>query len=277
MFFNKNIKPSFFIIGGIKCGTSSLYHYLNEHPQVLPCQNKEPRFFSAKNPIRILTGLKKYAALFPEKNYHGPIEADWLDLGKDEKMVASKLYKTKKEDEHYITGEASANTFFTGKPSIVKAILPNVKLIMLVRQPAARFYSHYKMFERLTREGRKEFKLPELESFIDQEIKNYGMGQTTKILHKGVYTDYLPKWKKSFGAEKLKVIATHELESSGKIVMEQLIEYLGLKSFDFGESLKKRHNQAKASNMPVHIQQKLDSFYQASTMRLKEEFGVDLF
>ena len=39
------LRPSFFIIGERKCGTSSLYRYLIAHPNVLPCQLKEPNFF----------------------------------------------------------------------------------------------------------------------------------------------------------------------------------------------------------------------------------------
>ena len=39
------MRPSFFIIGANKCGTSSLYRYIVANPQVLPCAIKEPNFF----------------------------------------------------------------------------------------------------------------------------------------------------------------------------------------------------------------------------------------
>ena len=42
---SEHMRPSFFIIGANKCGTSSLYRYLLANPGVLPCAKKEPNFF----------------------------------------------------------------------------------------------------------------------------------------------------------------------------------------------------------------------------------------
>ena len=278
MFFSDRIKPSFLIIGGIKCGTSSLYRYLNDHPQVLPCQTKEPQFFSNRNPLRILTGLNTYAGLFPKKEFYGNIETDWLDLGNDGKMKASKIHKQKNKGEQYITGEASANSFFAANPRIVKTILPKAKLIMLVRNPTDRFHSHYKMFQRFAKEGRSGYEVIELNDFVNKEIDAYHQGKSTLILHKGIYSHYLPKWQKSFGKENLITIPTPDLESKGQSTMNKLCQFLSIKEYDFGESLKKRHNQAKGTSslIPSKIREKLDTFYSPSLMKLKDKFGIDL-
>ncbi|MEO0377749.1 MAG: hypothetical protein AAF329_24750 [Cyanobacteria bacterium P01_A01_bin.17] len=46
------------IIGAMKCGTTSLFHYLAEHPQVSPSRNKEPFFFCDDR--RYQQGLQRY-------------------------------------------------------------------------------------------------------------------------------------------------------------------------------------------------------------------------
>ena len=43
------IKPNFLIVGVARCGTTSIYHYLNQHPQVAMSKKKEPKYFSSIN------------------------------------------------------------------------------------------------------------------------------------------------------------------------------------------------------------------------------------
>jgi len=193
-------------------------------------------------------------------------------------MKASKIHKQKNEGEEYITGEASANTFFAAHPSIVKTILPKAKLIMLVRNPTDRFYSHYKMFQRFAKEGRDGYQVSKLSDFVDREIEAYHQGEVTLILHKGIYSHYLPKWQKTFGQQNLITIPTHHLESNGQLTMNKLCQFLSIKEIDFGESLKKRHNQANGTSsiIPTAIKEKLDAFYSPSVRELKEKFGIDL-
>lgn len=274
--FNKRLKPSFLIIGGVKCGTSSLYRYLNAHPNVLPCQTKEPQYFSSKNPIRLLVGLNKYFSLFPLKDHYGELEADWLDLVAGKELVSSKIVKHKKQGQQYITGEASANTFFRANPAFVKTILPNVKLIMLTRHPSTRFYSHYQMFQRFQEEGKKGFDLAPLDRFVEQEIEAYHTGRKTKIIHQGLYVKYLKQWENKFGRNQLKVIPTADLKEldSAKLRMKELCTFLNLAPYDFKSALAKKHNQAKTSSMPLEIKKKLDAFYADSIKELEVHYGI---
>ena len=57
------MRPTFFIIGANKCGTSSLYRYLVGHPWVLPCAEKEPNFFGRHDPEYIAQHIDEYFAL----------------------------------------------------------------------------------------------------------------------------------------------------------------------------------------------------------------------
>ncbi len=130
--------PNFLIIGAMKCGTTSLYHYLAEHPEVVMSQVKETNYFIAeKNYVR---GRSWYESLFPE---------------------AAKA-----------RGEASPNYtkpwLFRGVPERIHAELPAARLIYLVRDPIARMISHYQ--HRYA--GRKEHR-PLAEALTDKDRNPY--------------------------------------------------------------------------------------------------------
>ena len=122
------MKVDFFIAGAPKAGTTSLYHYLNEHPEISMSSQKEPDYFSdsdiqnegmyyGKN--RIDT-IKKYHALFDDN-------------------LESKL-----------KGEASVSyLFYKNVPQKIKTYNPDAKIIIMLRDPIDRAFSHYLMDYRL--------------------------------------------------------------------------------------------------------------------------------
>ena len=107
--------PNFFVIGAMKAGTSSLWQALRSHPQVYMPETKEFHFFS--NPDRAARGLDWYAAHF-------------ADAG-----------------DAIAVGEASTN--YTkhprrpGTPANIAAVIPDAKLVYVVREPISRIRSHY--------------------------------------------------------------------------------------------------------------------------------------
>jgi hypothetical protein len=106
--------PTFVIIGAMKSGTSSLYKYLAAHPQIGMSAVKETDFFIAGRNNR--RGLAWYESLF-------------------DKRGASQF------------GEASPNytkrTHFPGVPDGMHAVVPQAKLIYVLRDPVARILSQY--------------------------------------------------------------------------------------------------------------------------------------
>jgi len=105
--------PNLIIIGAMKCATTSLHYYLNLHPQISMSEEKELDFFIHKN------------------NWHKGIE--W--------------YKTNFTGNASVYGESSPNytkyPFFNGVPERMHAVVPDAKLIYVVRDPIERIISHY--------------------------------------------------------------------------------------------------------------------------------------
>lgn len=113
--------PNFIIIGAPKAGSHSLYDYLRKHPQIFMPAIKEPRFFSYRgqsdNRLKYpIFTLEEYEALY--------------DKVRDEKAI----------------GEASAIYFWTqDTPRRIHELLPDVKLIVSLREPVQRIFSIYHM------------------------------------------------------------------------------------------------------------------------------------
>ena len=128
---SKNSLPNFILVGAIKSGTTSLYHYLNEHPQIYMPRIKEPRFFTSS----ALLKKEKFNNKFLKRFAPAPINN--LDDYKS-------LYSNVKNE--IAVGEASPQYLFTYETTIplIKKYLGDIKIILILRNPVDRAYSAYK-------------------------------------------------------------------------------------------------------------------------------------
>jgi len=108
--------PTFLIIGAMKAGTTSLYHYLGAHPQVATPRYKAPEFFAAEGNWH--RGVEWYRKQFP------PVGPDILAVGE-----ASNVY--------------AKHPRYQGIPKRIASVLPDVRLVYAVRDPLDRMRSHY--------------------------------------------------------------------------------------------------------------------------------------
>ena len=109
--------PDFIIIGAQKSGTSSLYYYLSQHPNVKPALKKEVHYFDLNFEKNVLFYRMQFPLIFNRLNIFG---------------------------KKYVTGEASPYYIF--HPHVarrISKIIPSVKIIVLLRNPIDRSFSHY--------------------------------------------------------------------------------------------------------------------------------------
>jgi hypothetical protein len=104
--------PNLFIVGAAKCGTTSLHHYLDQHPDVSMSSDKEPGVFSERPPAK------------RHDDYDGLIDCDARVRG--DSSTAYSRYP--------VEGDAAAR---------IHAAVPDAKLIYLVREPVERTLSDY--------------------------------------------------------------------------------------------------------------------------------------
>ena len=115
------LMPNFILIGGQRCGSTSLMKALAAHPWIVPALGKEVRFFDT----HFSRGVAWYRVHFPCRAYRQICE-----------LVRGHTF---------LTGEATVSYIYhPDVPSRVQSTVPGVKLIAILRDPVDRAYSHYR-------------------------------------------------------------------------------------------------------------------------------------
>lgn len=196
--------PNFLIIGAAKSGTSALYHYLKGHPQIFLSTPKELRFFSSFN--------------HPEKN--GP------NVYKRESVTSIQEYKKCFENVNQETaiGEASPQyLYYSDSAYYIKEILPNVKIISILRNPIDRAYSSYLHAVRDWFEDAKNF-----QQGLQKEEKRIESGwpMLFHYVNGGYYYRQLKQYYDLFPKENIKTIIYDDFVTSPEVVLREIFSFL---------------------------------------------------
>lgn len=244
--------PDFIIIGVQKGGTSSLFSYLSQHPDIVPSKTKEVHFFD-KNYHK---GLYWYRSFFP----------------------LSFLNRKK------ITGEATPYYIFHPRvPERVQKDLFKAKLIILLRDPVYRAYSHYQMT--------REEGLEPLESFEEaiKEEENRLAGENRKLmsfssynsynhlnfsyLSRGNYFDQIQNWLEYFPKEQLLFIKSECFYSNPKAELLKIYRFLGVKDI-FPADISQK-NAGSYTPLKEETLKSLKTYYSAKNKKLITLLGKE--
>ena len=262
--------PSFYIIGERKCGTSSLFRYICNHPEVVPGRLKEPNFF-VHSEAYIRENWAKYLNNFPD------FDADshtltWPELDSKGNLFEEEIHFT--VSRHMITGESSANTLVDVSPRKLMSFLPNIKLIVILRDPVPRAFSHYKMFHRFKMEGRPlGFELLPFSEMVQWEIDQINKGKKTPTIFPGLYYQNLKPWIDTFGREAIYIAFLEKLIEHPWKIMQEIFEHLGISSFV--QEHYDRYNIAPPSEIPKRELEFLKRYYLAHNKRLFQYLEMD--
>ncbi len=138
--------PHFFIAGAPKCGTTSLYHHLDQHPGIYMSPIKEPNYWA---PEFHAEPVARHAALF---RAHAEKVRTWLDGPMDTRLFAGPVTSLadyhrlfRRSTDHQVLGEASPNYLWSPQaPARIAAAIPTAKIIAILRNPADRAFSQYR-------------------------------------------------------------------------------------------------------------------------------------
>ncbi|MGB3511941.1 MAG: sulfotransferase [Microcoleaceae cyanobacterium] len=206
--------PNFLILGAAKSGTSSLWSYLKQHPQVFMSKPKEPNFF-------VFEGAK----LPP---YSGP---------RDDKTLMRKLYQDTITDfdsyqalfqdvkQAKAIGEASVRyLYFPQAAENIKKYLSEAKMIIMLRNPVDRLYSHYVMNVRHLLEP---LSIAEAIAAEDERIsKNWGWDwHYTRV---SSYYIQVKRYFDLFSPEQIMVLIYEDFRQDTIGVMQELYRFIGV-------------------------------------------------
>mgnify|MGYP005852255695 CR=1 FL=1 len=193
--------PNFILIGIQKAGTTSIYKYLAQHPQVYMSPVKEPRFLA-----------RDWEQYYAEGGERRPDRIDTLEK-------YTQLFEGV-TDETAI-GEASANYLFYHQTAArqIQRYVPEAKLVAVLRHPVERAYSDYLMH---IRDGiRREKRRPLIEQIRERQAQSH-------IIQKGLYCERVKYFVDCFGAPQVKVMLYDDLQNSVVKFMQDLYSFLGV-------------------------------------------------
>jgi len=218
--------PNFFIVGTPKAGTTSLYYYLEEHPDIYMSPIKETNYFSYDE-IKSqglfyneehISSLKQYQEQFKEV--------------KDEKAI----------------GEASVSyLYYPLVPAKIKEYNPEAKIIIALRNPVDRGFSHYLMDKRL--------------GFVNLSYEDIVLGNSKhpqaklycqQYVDLGQYYEQIKRYLAEFGEKQVKIVFYEDIIKDIQKVIKELYAFLNV-DCSFSPNTYQQHNvYSSPKNFFIH-------------------------
>jgi Sulfotransferase domain len=241
--------PDFVIIGGKKCGTTYLYHLLSQHPLVELASSKELHFFNCF----FDEGIEWYRRCFPPPRL--------------------------KDGRSTITGEGTPEYLsYPPAPARMAKVVPQARLIALLRNPVDRIYSDYQMVVRKGRETRT------FEEVIGVNKRPPGKGGEFSEHRE----DQLLRWAEFFPREQLLVLKSEDFFERPVESLKPVLAFLGLPDWEpeipefRGEGDKDEYERIKRNKgtyeegMDPATRRRLEEYFEPHNKRLYEYLGTDL-
>lgn len=213
-----NVLPNFLIVGASKSGTSSVYHYLKQHPEIFLSEvQKEGRFFSQ------MPG-----------NFNGPGDAK-IDAGITRSLAAYQQLFSAYSNEKAVGDISPDYLYFHEKaiPEIKSVLGDDVKIIIILRSPIERAFSAYMHFKRDERENHSFEEALELE---DERLRN-NWAWAWQYKNSGLYYQQVKAYLDNF--EHVKVVVFDDFRNNQAKVLREICGFLGVNdNFEFDTSYK---------------------------------------
>jgi Sulfotransferase domain len=206
--------PSFLIAGAQKAGTTALFNYLGRHGSFRRPLLKDVHFFDLNH----TRGLEWYLSHFPSK--------------------AAMARLRRRTGANTATGEgATYYLFHPWVPARIAEAFPEIKVIILLRDPVKRAVSHYHHNVRMGRE-----RLPMREAFerepdrigtesarleVDPAFQSFNH-QHFSYLARGAYAEQLRRWHRHFPSEQMLILSSEDLNASTDEIFQQVCRFIGI-------------------------------------------------
>lgn len=270
--------PDFLIIGAQKAGTTSLHHYCNQHPNLCMADVKEPMFFASttppattfqeqtlKSPYHFFY-LNEYSSLFKKAVLAKPIRRSFLSF------LAKPLggFSTSP-----LLGEASTAYLANPFPSSVwiKKMIPDVKLIVILRNPIQRAVSAYKMYAKTGADSRS------LEEAIEFGLngKEVSIAQGQRYLTLGLYARQLGPFLKIFRKEQIFIGDYDEFDSDNLGFLQKVLAFLQVEPFVPKDLKRLNVYDAKRTNgLDNSLKEKMKTFFEEDILELQSMVDFDV-
>ena len=258
--------PEFLVIGGKRCGSTSFYYGLLQHPSVIPM------IPAARPPL--MREHRKGARYFDDPRRSAGWYRAHFVTGRSRQRVAASTGAA-------VTGEATPWYLFApGADEAAARVAPDARLIAVVRDPVARAYSHFQEQRRRGHEPLEDFS-----AALDAEADRIERGLTLAdgrrvdgafaLEHltytlQGEYGAALDRWARHFSDDQIIVILSEDFYADTTAALATAATALGLPDHRF----EAEHRNATApSVIPAHAEARLREHYRDDVRRFEERLG----
>jgi hypothetical protein len=247
------VLPDFFVIGVVRSGTTSLFHYLGQHKCIKAAAYDELGFFDDNFHL----GMNWYRSLFPTSFI--------------KKKIADKYGKFLTFDD---------TPFYIYNPLVAERIhrlFPQTKLIANLRNPIDRAYSNYDIA--LTKNEKRTF-----EEVIDYELQFIDRSKDRLddkaflvnefyqlILTRGFYSSQLKFWFDKFSKNQFLFVSSEEFSHNTKITLEEIFKFLELPAVEIKDLTKQ--NKREYPKMKENTRDKLIDYFRPYNEELFRMLG----
>ena len=200
--------PDFFVLGAMKAGTTSLHHYVTQHPDVLVQADKEPTYFASDGTPPV-----------------------WLGPGDDQHVVRRRAW----DEAAYLDMYARAPGVLAGDfsvqylplpevPDRLLSAVPDARLVVILRDPVLRAHSAWKMWRQIGRETLSFRDALEAE----EERRAAGWAPVWWYRDLGRYGEQVARWLDRGGDDRMLVVRTEDLARDPVGVVQTIYTHIGL-------------------------------------------------
>lgn len=237
---NNHLSPNFLIIGAAKAGTTALYHYLSQHPEIYMSRIKELNFFAFEGEKYNSDGLVDEGGL---KRYQGLRRVSVTDLEAYQSQF-------KGVGDHKAIGEASPMYLYNPRTAQrIHDYKSDMRLIVILRNPVDRAHSHFSQYVLRGQEP-----LNHLSQAIKAEdfyVPNIWWGYRHYV-RLGFYYCQLQRYFDLFSPDLIKVYLFEDLQANSNLVLQNLFQFIEVDSNLVPDTSIKHNQSLVAKNKTVH-------------------------
>lgn len=238
--------PNFFIIGAGKSGTTSLYHYLEEHPEIYMCPAKEPAYFVYEHEARSY----EFADSVMSESFQTQANEETM-YTRDEYLA---FFDEVKEEK--AIGESTPDYLMEPEtPSYISRAIPDARIMALLRNPFDAAYSDFLMKQRdgLWQKDKQFLDVLKAEDLENENLRAFPSLIRTRLYHIGV-----KRYFDSFSPEQIRIFLFEDLENPRQLLDECFKLLQVSRDFEPDVSIKYNTSSSMSSSLLMHtVEQKL--------------------
>ena len=229
-------KANLFLIGAAKSGTTALASSLGQHPAIASLPIKEPGHFSTDLRIPVFSSRYNRLLQWDEAAYFKKARLEERHIGFVEsesnyqKLVDQAI--TTNPNANYVLDASTAYLYSANAPAQLRHYAPDAKIVLILRNPVERAYSHYTMALKYGMEQEGPLAAFQREA----KLNPAHWGQDECYLELGYYAKQLERWLECFPLDQLHIIWYDDFTTDAQKTMDVLMNYLDLPTFVLQQS-----------------------------------------